>query len=186
MNIQDEIYAARQRVRRDREGALANLNELFRQGALPDPSLHGRYRGELVTTSLSRLLDWKARAFTRIWLPWQGKTFDSNAATGDNIFSNNGYWLSRLIWPSYRGVVPDGAGRSRACQFRTFTAAGKLDPDRQVLKIDYDIEANPGFLLRDVLDELVQVGEGLYLGKALLRRPEERWICAAYFTLRSE
>jgi hypothetical protein len=46
---------------------------------------------------------------------------------------------------------------------------GALDPDLEVLKIDYDFEANPGLLIRRILDELVQVGRGVYLGKVLFR-----------------
>jgi hypothetical protein len=37
-----------------------------------------------------------------------------------------------------------------------------------------------------VLDELVQVAPGYYLGQALLRRGSRaapRWVCGAYFTL---
>jgi hypothetical protein len=78
--------------------------------------------------------------------------------------------------------VADGPGRSRALQFRTYLGAGAHDPDVMVLKIDYDLDVNPRFVVRQVLDELVQVAEGYYLGKALLRWGK-RWRCAAYFTL---
>jgi hypothetical protein len=38
-----------------------------------------------------------------------------------------------------------------------------------VLRLDYrEVGENPGFPVRRVLDELVQIGEGLYLGQALL------------------
>ncbi|MGH2524789.1 MAG: hypothetical protein ACRDH2_19960, partial [Anaerolineales bacterium] len=116
------------------------------------------------------------------WLPWQGKTFDAAAQTGDNLFTNDGLWLARLMFPGYRGYVPDGPGRSRALQFRTYLGPGTHDPDRQVLKIDYDWDVNPRLIVRDVLDELVQLEEGHYLGKALLRR-SGRCVCAAYFAL---
>ena len=52
----------------------------------------------------------------------------------------------------------------------------------EVLKLDYNLETNPGFIVRDVLDELVQVDIGYYLGKAHLFW-RNRWRCAAYFTL---
>ena len=39
----------------------------------------------------------------------------------------------------------------------------------EMLTIDYDFAANPGFLIRRILDELVQVDDALYLGKVLLR-----------------
>jgi hypothetical protein len=183
-SVRNEVEAARQRVERDRAGALAALNGLFRRGVVPNPPLDGRYQGALITPSLNPLLDAMGRALTSRWLPWKGKTFDAASQTGDNMFTNDGLPVARLIWPLYRGYAPDGPGRSRACQFRTYIGPGKLDPDREVLKIDYDWDVNPRFILRSVLDELVQIDDGYYLGKALLRFGR-RYICAAYFTLSS-
>ena len=183
-SIRREVDLARERVVRDRASALAALNDLFRRGVVPDPPLDGLYRGALITPSLTPLLDSLGRALTRVWLPWQGKTFDSATQMGDNIFMNNGKWLARLIWPAYRGYIPDDPGRTRALQFRTYVGPGQHDLDRQVLKIDYDWEGNPRWPVRDVLDELVQIDAGYYLGKALLRR-RGRWVCAAYFALSS-
>ena len=56
-----------------------------------------------------------------------------------------------------------------------------------MLKIDYDSDENPTFLIRDILDELVQVVPDVYLGKVLLRygessRQSRRLV--AYFALR--
>jgi hypothetical protein len=48
-------------------------------------------------------------------------------------------------------------------------APGELDPGVDVLKIDYDFDANPDFVIRRILDELVEVDAGLYLGKILYR-----------------
>jgi hypothetical protein len=50
------------------------------------------------------------------------------------------------------------------------------------MKIDYDSEENPRLLIRDILDELVQVVPGAYLGKILLRRAET-WRLLGYFAL---
>lgn len=184
-HIWQEVDFARRQVVRDRAGAIAALNNLFRSGVVPNPSLNGRYQGTLITPSVNPVLDSFGRALTSWWLPWHGKTFDPAASSGDNIFTNDGLWLSRLIWPMYHDYFADGPGQSRACQFRTYISAGKLDPDMDVLKIDYDLDTNPPFIIRDVLDELVQIDDGFYLGKALLRRPGDRWVCAAYFTLNS-
>jgi hypothetical protein len=52
-----------------------------------------------------------------------------------------------------------------------------------VLKIDYDLAENPGLSIRRVLDELVQVDDGFYLGKAHLKWWWGRWQLVAYFTL---
>jgi hypothetical protein len=52
-----------------------------------------------------------------------------------------------------------------------------------VLKLDYDDDSNPAFLIRTVLDELAQVSGDYYLGKAFLK---VRWgyKLAAFFALR--
>ena len=182
---QDVHIAINDSVRRfpdERTEAIAKLNDIFSHGAAPRPALDGRYQGALLTTSVSPLIDGAARAITSRWLPWKGKVFDAAMQSGDNMFSNDGLWASRLVFPSYRGTRPDGPGRSRGLQFRTYLGPGKDDPDLEVLKLDYNLESNPGYIVRDVLDEVVQVDGGYYLGKAhLLWRG--RWRCAAYFTL---
>ncbi|MCI0393471.1 MAG: hypothetical protein L0332_10425 [Chloroflexi bacterium] len=171
--------------RKDRAAGLAALNELFRSGQAPEPPLHGRYRGELVALDiapgLTQLLEWLLRR----WLPWQGKTFDNVAGRGDNIFTRDSYLLARLFWPLYRGYVADEPGTYRAFAFRTYAGPGQADPDRQVMKIDYDLPGNPVLSVRHVLDELVQIGDGTYLGKAHLRWWRGKWQLVAYFALYS-
>jgi len=51
-----------------------------------------------------------------------------------------------------------------------------------VFRIDYDTPDDLDFLIRRILDELVQIGEGLYLGQALLRI-RGQWKRAAWFSL---
>jgi hypothetical protein len=182
VDLRAETLQAAEMVKRDRQAGLARLNEIFAQGSLPAPALDGRYQGALLTTSLNPFLDAVSRAFFGLWLPWHGKVFNAAAQTGDNMFDNNGLWLSRLVFPSYKDYVADGAGRSRALTFRTYSGTGKDDPGVQVLKLDYNLDVNPSFVVRDVLDELVQVGDGYYLGKAHLHR-RRGWRCAAYFAL---
>jgi hypothetical protein len=52
-----------------------------------------------------------------------------------------------------------------------------------VLKIDYDLNGNPLFTVRRVLDELVQIDDNLYLGKAHVRWWWGRWQMVAHFSL---
>jgi hypothetical protein len=184
LDLRAACLQAAQLVRHDRRAGLARLNELFAQGIVPAPALDGRYQGALLTTSVNPLMDAATRALTGWWLPWQGKVFNAAAHTGDNLFTNDGLWLSHLVFPGYQDYVDAGPGRTRALTFRTYLGPGREDPDLQVLKLDYDLEANPRFVVRDVLDELVQVGDGCYLGKAHLRW-RGRWRCAAYFTLQT-
>jgi len=80
---------------------------------------------------------------------WKGKKFIMATQTGINLFEKNG---------AVREVYP----------FRTWTGKGLTDHDTDVLKIDYNLPTNP-FWLRWVLDELVEVAPGKYLGKAMVK-----------------
>ena len=77
-------------------------------------------------------------------------------ACGDNIFTSDSLALAHLYWPLYQGYIDDGP-TYRAFGFRTYVAPGLADPDRQVLKIDYDLPGNPRLSIRRILDELMQV-----------------------------
>jgi hypothetical protein len=87
------------------------------------------------------------------------------------------------VWPGYK-FRPLGDGVLSAFDFRTYLAPGISDPDRVVLKIDYDLDLNPRFLIRSILDELVMVGPQTYLGKVHMRRGRT-WKLMGYFALRS-
>lgn len=179
----------RELLKLDRAEGLAALDALFHSGRLPEPSLDGRYRGELialdVAPGLTVFFQWLASA----WMPWRGKTFSLSQQRGENIFARDSYPLARLFNPLYRDFVPDGPVTYRGFAFRTYPAPGLVDTDRVVLKIDYDLEENPSLTVRRVLDELVQVDSNLYLGKAHVRwwwRPANGWQTVAYFSLSPE
>jgi hypothetical protein len=163
----------------------AALNHAFRSGSAPSQPLEGTYPGTLVTTTTGRLSDPLLRAVARAWMPWIGKRFHPADQTGDNLLVRSARVPARVLWPSYR-LDDAGDGRYAAFRFRTYTSPGKLDPDIETLKIDYDSDDNPGFLIRNILDELVEVAPGDYLGKVLLRRrPGADWHLVGYFSLRS-
>jgi hypothetical protein len=156
------------------------LNRIFRLGIPPDPPLEGPTRGIMVTPTVSRPADLALRALASVWLPWTGKRFDSAAHTGENLLLPSARWPARVLWPSYRlEPLDDGFA---AFRFRTHASRGTIDPDRETLKIDYDSAENPKLLIRDILDELVQVVRGAYLGKVLLRRGDA-WRLIGYFAL---
>jgi hypothetical protein len=183
--IQNEILAAGAQVRLDRAGGLQELNEIFRGGWIPDPPLDGRYQGGLAALDLAPGLTQAFRALTDVWLPWRGKAFIARKALGNNIFTRESKPVGRFLWPLYRGYIQDGPTLFRAFEFRTYKADGLMDTDLQVLKIDYDHAGNPALFIRQILDELIQVAEGFYLGKAHLRWWWGRWQTVAYFTLAS-
>jgi hypothetical protein len=163
LDIEDELRPARARER-----AIARLDEIYRSGRAPDPRPDGFLRGRLVTMSVRPALDAFVRRVADLWMPWMGKKFDPSTETGVNILRPSARKPMRVLWPSYEPerVLVD---RIEAFPFRTRIAPGEVDPDIDVLKIDYDFEANPGFIIRRILDELVQVDEGDYLGKILFR-----------------
>jgi hypothetical protein len=180
-----QLKAAKQLHQQSRAQGLAALNELFRAGRVPEGVLHGRYPGQLIALEIAPGLTQFYEALTNRWLPWQGKAFAAQTQTGNNIFTRDALPLSYLFMPLYHVRLPDGPDHFRSFNFRTYTAPGLQDPDRQVLKIDYDLPENPRFTIRRVVDELVQIGDGLYLGKAHLRWWWGKWQLVAYFALSS-
>lgn len=158
----------------------ADLNQIFRAGAPPE-GLDNRYEGILVMTTQGPL-DGLVRRLAAVWMPWLGKRFHQQAGAGDNLLVPAAGRAARFVWPghAFRPVEP---GVLSAFDFRTYTAPGIADPDRLVLKIDYDLDVNPGFLIRNILDELVEVGRQTYLGKVHMRRGRN-WKMMGYFALR--
>lgn len=181
------LRAACDLVRVNRAQGFAALNDLFRSGTMPKPSIHGRHAGELAALDLAPGLTPFFQWLTARWMPWLGKTFDSSKQRGDNIFTEDSYLLARLFNPLYRGFISDTPETYRAFVFRTYRAPGLFDTDRTVLKIDYNLKENPVLTVRRVLDELVQLDDDLYLGKAHVRwwfQPEDSWQTVAFFTLK--
>jgi len=181
-----QIRLAGMRAGRRRSEALDSLNRIFRLGTAPEPSPDGPYDGLVVTTTTFAAADALFRVLLSLWMPWLGKRFDAKTASGDNMMLPSARVSAKLVWPSYR-FQDIGEGRYAAFRFRSYTGAGTLDRDRQVLKVNYDSGENPTFLIRDILDELVQVVPGVYLGKVLLRygKPSRQSrTLVAYFALR--
>jgi hypothetical protein len=176
------LHAVQALAKRDRVAARSALNALFRTGT-PPVELNGRCSGELLLLDVAPGLTPLVTAITRAWLPWKGKTFNACTQRGDNIFTTDSRLLAEVFNPFYRGFVPDGPLTYRAFAFRTYVAPGRADPDRDVLKIDYNLPENPPLTLRRVLDELVQVEAGHYLGKAHVQWWWGTWQCVAFFAL---
>lgn len=118
-------------------------NAVFLQGTFPDPLPDGFYNGDV-----GRKVSWK------------GKTFNSAASRGINVFEN------REKYP-----------------FITYPDQGLQEKNLRVLRIDYNLAENP-FWLRLVVDEIVQVGSNEYLGKMHVRIIPGLPFAAAYFKLK--
>jgi hypothetical protein len=111
--------------------------------------------------------DGAVRRIADLWMPWQGKALNAGASTGVNRFVPRAKFPLRIVFPGYSPELMTDQW-IEAFPFRNRIDPGAIDPQVQVLKIDYDFEANPA-LIRRILDEVVQVGSGLYLGKVLFR-----------------
>jgi hypothetical protein len=146
-----QIRLAGARAGRRRAEAHDTLNRIFRLGSAPSEALDGPYDGILVTTTTLRVTDPLFRGLAGAWMPWVGKRFDAAAQTGDNLLLPSARVPAGLFWPRYR-LEDQGDGRRVAFRFRTYTSEGAVDPDRQTLKIDYNSDANPRLLIRDILD----------------------------------
>ncbi len=103
-------------------------------------------KGSVPTPALDGFYKGSANFYTG---PWRGKKFDAKNLSGINVFESGD--ITRERFP-----------------FKTSTGRSTGDSELVVLKIDYDIPQNP-FWLRPILDELVEVAPGKYLGTMNLR-----------------
>lgn len=177
------IRAAQRRMAGDRRAALASLDDVFRSGR-PPRSLDGRMRGEMLAVDIAPIVTPFVVLMQARYRFWLGKTLDAATGQGDNIMNAAARPWFRAFLPFYRGIRPDGATTFRALRFRAYVAPALMERDLPVLKIDYDVAGNPALTIRRVLDELVEVAGGYYLGRAYVRWWGGGWQRVAYFSLR--
>jgi hypothetical protein len=171
-----------ERAKDDAAAADADLNELFRLGTAPT-DLNGPTEGMLVMTTTNPRFDAVVRMITSLWMPWQGKRFDAEAATGDNRLTRSTGLVGKLLWPLYS--MRDHSDGKLAFDFETYVEPGKEDPDVEVMVIDYaDIEKNPKLIIRSIRDELVELVPGVFLGKILFNNGDD-YSKLGYFALRT-
>ena len=182
---QDAVWAWFERLgtltREDREAGSAQLADLFACGQ-PSVGIDGPKQGTLVAW-VHPLPATIAEPVTSRWLPWQGKTFHAKQAGGQNRLLTSARWPAKLLWPLY-GTRPGDNARI-AFDFQTRVERGAIQPDVDVLVIDYaPVESNPGLIIRSIRDELVQVADGVHLGRMLWRHRDGGHTNLAYFALR--
>ena len=181
--LRERVTNAQNLLKTNRTQGLKALNDLFQSGTIPNPPLNGLYRGELIALDVAPGLTQLLQGLLSAWLPWKGKTFNAATNQGDNVFERGSWLLAHVLWPFYRGYHAKTTQTYRAFTFHTYLAPGKDNPDVQVLKIDYDQPDNPSVTIRRVLDELVELEDGYYLGKAHLKWWWGKWQMVAYFSL---
>jgi hypothetical protein len=173
------------RADEDRKAAIDELQELFLCGK-PAAKVSGQTEGILVTWTMHPLADKVIGAITDSWMPWLGKKFDPKQKRGINTLTDSARWPAKVLWPLY-STKDSPLGRS-AFDFNTYVEAGRLDPSVDVLVIDYEsVPTNPGLLIRQIRDELVEIVPGANLGKMLVRVPRRKQLFPAlYFALKSD
>ena len=160
------------------------LAELFACGQ-PSSGIDGPTDGILVAPLIHPVPDRVLRALT-IWpKPWLGKRFNAAEGYGDNLLAGRSRWPIKLIWPLYGTRAGDGT--RLAFDFETRVERGGVEPDVDVLVIDYaPIEANPRLVIRSIRDELVEIVPGAHLGRVLWRHGDGSYSNLAYFALRTQ
>jgi hypothetical protein len=180
----DSIRAAKQLLSRRRKDGLAALDALFRAGTVPSPPPDGPYHGELVALDIAPIVTQLVEWLTSFLMPWKGKFLIAAESRGDNIFSAKWRTVLGLTFPFYKGNRDYGNDAFRAFIFETSIAQGKVDTDRQVFRIDYDRPDNPALSIRRIIDEIVEVRDGVYLGKVHFKWWWGTWQMIGYFALR--
>ncbi len=182
---QDAVWAWFERLgqltRVDREAGAAQLAGLFACGQ-PSEGIDGPKQGTLVAWvhPLSATI---AEPVTSRWLPWQGKTFHAEQAGGENRLLTSARWPAKLLWPLY--VTRPGENARIAFDFQTRVERGAVNPDVDVLVIDYaPVDSNPGLIIKSIRDELVQIADGVHLGRMLWAHDDGHHTNLAYFALR--
>lgn len=94
---------------------------------------------------------------------WQGKQFDATNSTGVNIFGQ-------------------GDQMTQAFPFKTYVGKGLIDPRLDVFKIDYS-QTKDKWWARFILDEVVEVAPGKFLGKLSIQVIKGMPFAMGYFEL---
>ena len=165
-----DFWRAVAMLRLERPAGLAALDSVFAAGGVPT-GLRGPMRGRFLASTLGHHLDPAFETLTAVWLPWKGKTFDPDAGEGRNLFTPGARRVMRVTLPTYQTRDEPDGGMRRCSAFRFITSTGPsaFTAGVEVLRIDYrDVPENPSWPVRKILDELVMVEDGRYLGQALI------------------
>ncbi len=154
------------------------LHTQFGSGKTPT-HIDGFYQGALLAGIPGNTTERIWLGLLTIWLPWKGKWFDERRQHGDNIVPS---LAAALIRPYFGSAVirEKGYGGHHAFPFRTTIEKGIYDPI-DVMKLDYDLPENP-VLVRNVVDEAVELSDGTLLGKAY-RKEGKEYRLVAFFRL---
>ena len=117
--------------------------------------------------------------------PWLGKSFNRLDSEGFNIFTPAGASLLKILTPFYKRFALNNDGNTDAYYFKTRTEPALKDAPLNVIKLDYNSPENP-FLIRIILDEIVEIAPEQYLGKVHLKVFPNVYSMIGYFGLRKK
>lgn len=150
--------------------SLSHWQAKFVAGKLPDPAPDGFYKGSAYMLGSSPV-------------PWMGKSFERVNEKGFNIFTPKGASLLKIMTPLYKFFRKNEDGNTDAYYFKTSTGRGFKDAEIETFKLDYNSSENP-FLIRIILDEIVEISPQEYLGKVHLKVFPGYYATVGYFGLR--
>ena len=115
-------------------------------------------------------------------VPWLGKSFIPEGNLGFNIFTPRGARLLKLLTPLYDRFRVNADGNTEAYTFKTSSGPGFKDRNVDTFKLDYNSPENP-FLIRIILDEIVEIAPQQFLGKVHLKVFPGYFATIGYFGL---
>jgi hypothetical protein len=148
----------------------SSRQKAFLSGTLPSAAPDGFHKGSAYLLGNRRV-------------PWLGKSFEKDNDLGFNIFAPKGASLLKAMTPFYKKFRVNSDGNTDAYNFKTSTGRGFKDGGVDTFKLDYDSPENP-FLIRIILDEIVQVAPDEYLGKVHLKVFPGYYATIGYFGLK--
>jgi hypothetical protein len=145
---------------------VAILHQSFAKGT-PPKGLDGFYKGKLIKLlPNSSGFEQSVNLLVKLWLPWYGKEFIKKTQRGNNLLPSYLLPIIRARYGSDAIVGRDELGM-HVFPFQTKITKG-LNDKINVLQLNYDLQENPD-AIRTVVDELVEIGDKKYLGKAYLK-----------------
>lgn len=141
----------------------------FVGGSAPRPAPEGFYKGTALLLGGGPV-------------PWLGKSFEAANDRGFNIFTPKGTSLLKIMTPFYKLFRENADGNTDAYYFKTSTSQGFRDKEIVTFKLDYNSPENP-FLIRLILDEIVETAPNAYLGKVHMKVFPGYYATIGYFGL---
>lgn len=182
LHARQRIREIREVLKHDRYAALNELEDIFREGAVPESLLDGRFSGQFITTTYQPSIDVLVRFGINKVILWKGSSFDIETGCGDNVIASSMGWLIKLLVGRNRCIEDRVSRRTHALGFEMSFGTSLHYPDQEVLIADYCTDENSTFISR-VLNEIVEIGDGYFLGRVMMRQKPCRWVCRAYMTL---